>query len=108
MKSTYTKTAWVDNKTPINAQRLNNIENGISTLFTNALSASDIIGDGIKVETTEDGLMISGLLLSMIEERPESSTSEGTQGEYYLDREENALYFCLFNNYWIKINLENF
>ena len=109
MKSTYTKTSWVDNKTPINAQRLNNIENGISTLFANALSSSDIIGgDGIEVDTTEDGLRISGLLLSSVEVRPESSTSEGRQGEYYIDHENNVLYFCLSNNYWIKINLENF
>lgn len=109
MKSTYTKTNWVDNKTPIDAKKLNNIENGISTLFTNALSASDIIpGDGIEINTVEDGIKIDGLLLSRINECPVEETSEGKQGEYFLDEENNILYFCLSNNYWIKINLEKF
>ena len=34
-------TKWVDDKTPINAQNLNNIESGLKNLYENGLSADD-------------------------------------------------------------------
>jgi len=56
LKNRYTRTSWVDGKTMINAERLNNIERGVSTLFSASLAAPDIMeGKGMKVETTDDG-----------------------------------------------------
>ena len=53
--SIYVRTNWVDNKTPINAANLNKIENAISDLYTNALSASDFTnGSGIELNITSD------------------------------------------------------
>lgn len=56
LKNRYTRTSWVDGKTMINAERLNNIERGVSTLFNASLAAPDIQeGKGMKIETTDDG-----------------------------------------------------
>ena len=50
MKNTYTKTTWVDNKTPVNAANMNHIESAISDLYSSAVSSSDFVqGNGIKV-----------------------------------------------------------
>ena len=55
MKNIYVKTTWVDNKTPINAANLNKIENAVSNLYQNALSASDFKeGKGIHLEVKQD------------------------------------------------------
>lgn len=52
----YKKTIWVEGKTPISADRLNNIENGIEDLYNSSISFSDILsGEGIKASITEDG-----------------------------------------------------
>lgn len=60
MKNTYSKTNWVNDKTPINATNLGKIESAISDLYTNAIDASDIIsGDGIGVTTSGTGKKIS-------------------------------------------------
>ena len=51
MKTAYNKTRWVDNSTPVNAENLNNIENGISGLYSNALGLSELIeGNGIEIK----------------------------------------------------------
>jgi hypothetical protein len=56
MKKTYSKTKWVDNKTPVNAQNLNKIESAISDLYNNAVAYDDIEeGDGIEITTDETG-----------------------------------------------------
>ena len=56
LKNLYTRTHWVDNKTMVNAERLNNIERGISGLYGSALTASDFeAGRGVNVETTDSG-----------------------------------------------------
>lgn len=56
LKNRYSRTSWVDGKTMINAERLNNIERGVSTLFNASLTSSDFEeGKGMKVETTDDG-----------------------------------------------------
>lgn len=55
MKDKYTKTNWIDGCTKLDANKLNNIENGIENLFENSLSASEIYGrDGIKVDIIKD------------------------------------------------------
>lgn len=55
----YKKTAWADNKTTVNAEKLNNIENGISNLYDSAITTADVKGEaGIEVETTESGKVV--------------------------------------------------
>ena len=59
MKNTYSKTKWVDNKTPVNADNLNKIENAINKLFVEAVDKDTIIeGDGINV-SKNDGVKIN-------------------------------------------------
>lgn len=56
LKNLYTRTNWVDNKTLVNAERLNNIERGISGLYNASLCASDFEpAEGIEIETTDAG-----------------------------------------------------
>lgn len=60
MKSVYLKTNWIDNKTPVNAANLNNIEKGVDLLFRSSISPSELLeGDGITLEQGEDGTTFS-------------------------------------------------
>lgn len=55
MRNIYIKTTWIDNKTPINAEKLNKIENAISDLYQNSLSPGEFVeGNGIRLRITED------------------------------------------------------
>lgn len=106
MKTNYSKTNWVNNSTPVNADNLNNIENGIYNLYSNALSLSDLMnGDGIEINGTEDGVSI-GLKFRKVDTKPESSTASGNVGDFYMD--EEFIFFCIFPNKWIKLNIVNF
>ena len=51
MKNKYTKTNWVDGKTPVNSVNLGKIENALEDLYTNAPGKSQITGDGSTIET---------------------------------------------------------
>ena len=52
----YNRTFWIDNKTKVNAEKLNNIERGISNLYDSSLTSSDIIGgENVDIETTDTG-----------------------------------------------------
>ena len=56
MKSSYNKTKWVDNRTPVNAQNLNKIESALSDLYTNALQGEEIIeGEGVSINDSKAG-----------------------------------------------------
>ena len=56
MKNSYSKTKWVDNKTPVNAQNLNKIEDAIGDIYTNALDYDDLVpGEGIEMNVTDEG-----------------------------------------------------
>lgn len=55
MKQRYNKTTWIDGSTPIDAEKLNKIENAIDHLYTQTLTVSDITGDGIIKPTTVEG-----------------------------------------------------
>jgi len=106
MKTNYSKTNWVNNSTPVNAENLNNIENGIYNLYSNALSLSDLInGDGIEIKGTEEGVSI-GLKFREVDTMPESSTANGNVGDFYVD--EKFIFFCICPNKWIKLNIVNF
>ncbi len=116
MRTTYNKTTWVDNQTPINACNLNNIERGIENLYNNSLSVSDLVGgDGINVADTESGIKFN-LAFNPVSDAPVSSTSNGNTGDYFIDDsgEDIFLYFCIKGNsttdnaMWIKIKLERF
>ena len=43
MKNSYSKTKWVDNKTPVNAQNLNKIKEAIGDIYTNARDYDDLV-----------------------------------------------------------------
>lgn len=52
----YRKTLWVEGKTPISAEKLNNIENGIEELYNTQVKSSDIISDsGISTSISDNG-----------------------------------------------------
>jgi aspartate 1-decarboxylase len=56
LKDKYERTVWEDNKTRVTADRLNNIERGISRLHDAALTSADIEGsDSVEVKTTDTG-----------------------------------------------------
>ena len=112
MKTKYNKTSWVDNKTQINAEKLNNIENGISNLYENTLSVSEFLeGPGIEIGHSESGLSIA-VQFNRVDNIPENNTSEGNVGDYCIDEINGFLYFCLQNDpehvKWVKIKLEDF
>ena len=74
LKNLYTRTNWVDNKTLVNAERLNNLERGVAGLYNASLCASDFIeGQGVKIETTDEGkVKISALMpVEIIQEEQE-------------------------------------
>ena len=57
MKKTYNKTSWIDYRTPVCANNLNNIENAIGDLYENALDVSEIeAGTGISLEKNSAGV----------------------------------------------------
>lgn len=107
MRTVYNKTNWVDNSTQINADRLNNIENGISNLYSDSISLSDLVGgNGIEIGGLDNSSISIGLRFNRVDTRPESSQSEGNIGDYYIDN--SNLYFCISNNTWVKVAIENF
>ena len=56
MRIRYDKTTWVDNETPVDACRLNKIENALEQLFTLAISPSQIeAGNGLTVKILDNG-----------------------------------------------------
>lgn len=109
MRTRYNKTIWEDNKTPVNAENLNNIENGIDNLYSNAISVSELIeGSGIKITDTSSGIKFS-LNFHLVDHAPSSSSSDGNPGDYYVD--QDYVYLCLTDIpgfKWIKLRLENF
>lgn len=107
MKERYNKTNWVDNKTPVNAENLNNIENGLENIYNNTLSPSEFLeGPGINLGYSRSGLKIS-LSFREVETAPVSKNSEGMTGDYYIDNDLGFIYFYI-NGSWIKLKLEAF
>lgn len=94
MKKAYNKTKWIDNKTPVNAQNLNKIENALSEIYEKAVEKDDIVqGTGIKIDTTSEGKkeisLGEGVLMS--------STCTGIEWYQAIPTtwERNKLYFIL-------------
>ena len=104
MKNNYIKTTWIDNKTPVNAANLNKIENAISDLYSNAVSASEIIeGDGIRINEATCNPDCSGLTkgiqISVSDKVMQSDNCVGvdiiTDQSSILQFEKDRLYFIL-------------
>ena len=92
----YTKTTWIDNKTCVDAKKLNKIESALEDLYESSLSKDQIVGEkGITVRTDTSGNKVIG-----ITETPKSETLDGIEyciGEP-LEPKENVLYFILGQN----------
>lgn len=94
MKKSYTKTKWIDNKTPVNAQNLNKIENALSEVYEKAMESSDLVeGNGIVINTDGNGRKeistAPGVLMSTTCTGIEWSQKEPEKWE------RNKLYFIL-------------
>lgn len=88
LKGLYKKTAWADNKTTVNAEKLNNIENGISNLYDSAITAADIKGeDGVNVEVDNSGKVVVKL-----------NTQIAIITEELEEYDDNIVYFLLSQN----------
>ena len=84
----YKRTIWTDNKTTVSADKLNNIERGISNLYDTAISSADIKGkDGVEVETTEEGKVVVKL-----------KTQIAIISEELEEYDPNTIYFLLSAN----------
>ena len=86
--------------------------NGIFNLYSDALSISELKeGHGIRIVYNRSGLFVS-LCLNRVDEMPENDRSDGNTGDYYIDRENGFLYFCIQydpeNIKWINIKLDDF
>ena len=98
MKNTYNKTSWIDYRTPVCANNLNNIENAIGDLYENALDVSEIeAGTGISLEKNSAGVDGNNIRVSVDNSVMKSSSCKGVEWvlgdqETY---EENKLYFVL-------------
>lgn len=70
MKKGYTKTEWKNGETRINAKNMNNIENGISDLYDNAISSDELEqGLGINIEKEDSSKSLKfGLNIQVINE----------------------------------------
>lgn len=105
MRIKYDKTTWVDNETPVSASNMNKIENALETLYNLSLSPSDFnTNSQIKPVIDNDGyvkLSFDGFILKEVTEKPETHTSEGKAGDFYIDRDEEILLLCLRDNFWI-------
>lgn len=90
----YIKTKWVDNTTPVNAARLNKIENALSDLYQTALSVEEVTaGDGIEVEVTSAGDTRVGVASDVL--RSESISGLEMVTELPEKEDRNKLYFVL-------------
>ena len=97
LKNLYTRTNWVDNKTLVNAERLNNLERGVAGLYNASLCASDFeAGDGVKIETTDSGkVKISALMSVEIIQEEQSEYTEGVL--YFLVGESGKIEKLILN-----------
>ena len=107
MKSIYLKTSWIDNRTPVNAANLNNIERGIESLFKNAISVSELLpGDGIDITVGNDGsafsvdntVMRSGTISGIEYVTGELASYEEGRLYYVLSEETGKLVKIVLNN----------
>jgi len=108
MRIRYDKTTWVDNETPVNANNMNKIENALETLYNLSLSPADFDTNSQIKPTITDGnisLDFNGIVLREVDEKPASSNSKGTPGDFYIEVDKiNLIYICLKPNWWLCIN----
>ena len=95
MKNLYIRTNWTDNKTPVNAANLNNIEKGISDLYSSAISPSEIVaGDGIEIGTTSEKELEISVDESVVRSASVTKVEWRTEGDV-ASYEDGAVYFVL-------------
>lgn len=107
MENTYNKTTWINGQTPVNATNLNNIEEGINYLYQHSLDVNEITGgNGINISGNGSSIEIStpALLLHEVVSIPASQTDSGNVGDFCIDGD--YLYFCIKQNYWIRILID--
>lgn len=93
MKKTYNKTKWIDGKTPIDANKLNKLEDAIKDIYDNAIESGMLTeGDGITI--TSDGM---NLKISTGKEVMKSNSVTGIETVIEVPEtyERNKLYFVL-------------
>ena len=99
----YNKTEWKNGETRVNAKNMNNIEDGISELYENALTPEDIeSGKGIRIEKEGKSTSIS-LKIEVLEDTGEEvEYDENTL--YVLVDSENKFRGLVVDGKEIKIN----
>ena len=99
----YSKTEWKNGETRVNAKNMNNIEDGISELYENALTPEDIeSGKGIRIEKEGKSTSIS-LKIEVLEDTGEEvEYDENTL--YVLVDSENKFRGLVVDGKEIKIN----
>lgn len=96
MNKSYTKTTWVDNKTPVNAKNLNKIENALSELYETAATEDQYLpGNHITIIDSESDPYKK--VISTSEDLLSTSTFKGI--EYVFNEPDDpvlgVLYFVL-------------
>lgn len=96
---TYTKTKWVDNQTPVNAENLNKIESAIQSITENALSPSDLVAveDGGIMISTECGQVKFELQENVLKSDSISSINV-IDDEANLDLRDNKSFLVLIDD----------
>jgi len=95
MKTSYIKTKWVDNKTPVNAKNLNKIEEALGDLYENAIGKDEIVGGtGIDIDTDEEGQKVLGVSDSVMMSNT-CSGFEFIEDELPNNYDRNKIYFIL-------------
>jgi hypothetical protein len=104
----YNKTNWVDNETPVNAENMNKIETALENLYNLAVSPSDFSTNSQIKPTITDGnisLDFNGLVLREVTTRPARRDSEGTPGDFYIEKERMfGMYICVSPNFWLFLH----
>ena len=98
----YVKTIWVNDETPVNADNMNNIENGIeqneldiSTLENNKLSKVSTTSTLDKIYVKQaDGTQAMYDVIKQGSSAPTTSTVADFVGQMYLDTTSNKTYQC--------------
>lgn len=87
MDKKYTKTTWENGKTRLNATNLNHIEDGIETLYNEALDENSLIpGNGAEIDKVGDKLRIG---IDMVEVTEHLQTSGYVEDPDYTHTDNN-------------------
>ena len=96
MDKKYTKTNWKNNETRLNATNMNHIEDGIETLYNEALDENSLIpGNSVKIDKVGDKLRIGVDIVEVTEHLQASGYVEDPEYTHtdnnYTDAEKQSL-----------------